>query len=74
MPIFLPEQRLINEKWIIKPFKGLTIQEWPNLYASYYCIGADSSGGADSTLESALDPALVISGIAPESAPEKLES
>ena len=50
------------------------IQEWPFFYASYYYYGADSSGGANSTLESAPDPALFGSGIAPELAPENLES
>ena len=55
-------------------FKTLTIQEWPFFYASYYYYGADSSGGADSNLESAPDLALFVPGIAPESAPENLES
>ena len=50
------------------------IQEWPFFYASYYYYGADSNGGADSTFESAPDPALFVLGIALESAPENLES
>ena len=55
-------------------FKTLTVHEWPIFYVSYYNYGADSSGGANSTLESAPDPALFVSGIALESAPENLES
>ena len=55
-------------------FKTLMIQEWPFFYASYYYYGADSSGGADSTSESDPDPALFVPGIAPQSAPENLES
>ena len=55
-------------------FKTLTIQKWSFFYALYYYYGADSSGGADSTLESAPDPALFGCGIAPELAPENLES
>ena len=55
-------------------FKTPIIQEWTFFYASYHCYGADSNGGADSTLESAPDPALFVPGIAPESAPENLES
>ena len=55
-------------------FKTLMIQEWPFFYASYYYYETDSSGGADSTLESAPDPALFVPGITPESAPENLES
>ena len=43
-------------------------------YASHYDIGADSTTGADSNLESAPSMALLAHGIALESAPEKLES
>ena len=55
-------------------FKNPTIREWTFFYASYYYYGADSNGGANSTFESAPDPALFAFGIAPESAPENLES
>ena len=43
-------------------------------YASHYDIGADSTTGADSNLESAPSMALLARGIALEPAPEKLES
>ena len=43
-------------------------------YASHYDIGADSTIGAESNLESAPSMALLAHGIALESAPEKLES
>ena len=51
-------------------------QRWKNaqFYASHYDIGADSTTGADSMLESVPSMALLASGIALESAPEKLES
>ena len=43
-------------------------------YGSHYDIGADSTTGADSNLESAPSMALLARGIALEPAPEKLES
>ena len=43
-------------------------------YASHYNIGAYSTSGANSNLESAPSMALLAHGIALESAPKKLES
>ena len=54
--------------WMTQRFKNAPY------YASHYDIGADSTSGADSNLESAPSMALFAHGIALESAPEKLES